>query len=81
MKFGQILVCCMRNFSNLFAQYWRLETDSRLFYFCIEMKIKQDLVILIVDIYHFLLSLIDLFKKMEHWNFDMTIYYEIEAGF
>ena len=46
VKFGQILVCCMRNISNLFlAQCWRLETNSRLFYFFIKMAIKQDLTI------------------------------------
>ena len=29
MKFGQILVCCMTNISNMFlAQYWRLEISA-----------------------------------------------------
>ena len=33
MKFGQILVCCMTNISNMFLdECWRLETSSRLFY-------------------------------------------------
>ena len=46
VKFGQILVCCMRNISNLFlAQYWGKETNSRLFYFFIKMTIKQDVTI------------------------------------
>ena len=46
VKFGQIVVYCMRNISNLFlAQCWRLETNSRLFYFFIKMTIKQDLTI------------------------------------
>ena len=46
VKFGQMLVCCMRNISNLLlAQYWRLETNSSLFYSFIKMTIKQDLTI------------------------------------
>ena len=46
MKFGQILVCCMTNISNMFlAECWRLETSSRLFYDFIKMTIQQDLVI------------------------------------
>ena len=37
MKFGQILVCCMTNISNMFlAECWRLETSSRLFYYFIK---------------------------------------------
>ena len=43
MKFGQILVCCMANISNMLsAQCLRLETSS--FYF-IKLKILQDLAI------------------------------------
>ena len=39
-KFGQILVCCKTNISNMFlAQDWRLETSSRLFYDFIKMTI------------------------------------------
>ena len=46
VKFGQILVCCMRIISNLLlAQCWRQEINSRLFYFFIKMTIKQDLTI------------------------------------
>ena len=46
MKFGQILVCCMANISNMFlAECWRLETSSRLFYDFIKMTIQQDLII------------------------------------
>ena len=46
MKFGQILVCCMTNISNMFlAECWRLETSSRLFYDFIKMTIQQDLAI------------------------------------
>ena len=46
MKFGQILVYCMTNISNIFlAHSWRLETSSRLFYDFIKMAIYQDLAI------------------------------------
>ena len=52
--FGQILVCCMTNISNMFlAKCWRLETSSRLFYDFIKMIIQQDLAILVVEMYHF----------------------------
>ena len=44
MKFGQILVCCKTNISNMFlAQCWRLETSPRSFYDFIKMTIQQDL--------------------------------------
>ena len=43
MKFGQILVCCMTNISNMFlVECWRLGTSSRLFYDFIKMIIQQD---------------------------------------
>ena len=46
MKFRQILVCSMTNFSNMFlAECWRLETSFRLFYDFIKMTIQQDLAI------------------------------------
>ena len=48
VKFRQILMRCMRNImrNNLFlAQCWRLETNSRLFYFYLKMTIKQDVII------------------------------------
>ena len=46
MKFGQILVCCMTNISNMFlAECWRLETSFRPLYDFIEMTIQQDLAI------------------------------------
>ena len=46
MKFGQILVCCMKNISNMFlAECWRLETSSWLFYDFIKMTIQQDMAI------------------------------------
>ena len=46
MKFGQKLVCCMKNISKMFlAECWRVETSSRLFYDFIKIKIQQDLAI------------------------------------
>ena len=46
MRFGQILVCCMKNNSNMFlAQCRRLETSSRPFYDFIKMSIQWDLAI------------------------------------
>ena len=36
--------------------------------------------LLIVDIYHFWLSFIHLFKKMKHWNLDITGYWVIGTG-
>ena len=46
VQFGQILVCCMTNISNMFlAECWRLETSSRPFYDFIEMAIQQALAI------------------------------------
>ena len=54
MKFSQILMCCMTNISNMFLdKCWRLKTSSRLFYDFTEMKILQDLEILMVGMYHF----------------------------
>ena len=46
MKFGQILVCCLTNISNMFlTECWRLKTSSRLFYDFIKIAIQQDLVV------------------------------------
>ena len=45
-NFGQLLVCSMLNISYKFwAEYWRLETSSRLFYDSFKMTIQQDLAI------------------------------------
>ena len=42
MKFGQTLVCCMANISNMFmSQCCRLETSSTPFYNFIKMKISS----------------------------------------
>ena len=46
MKFGQVIVCCMTNVSNMFlAECWGLEASSRLFYDFIKVAIQQDLAI------------------------------------
>ena len=43
MKFGQILVCCMRKISNMFlGQCWRLKTSSRPIYGFIKTTIWWD---------------------------------------
>ena len=45
MKFGQILVCCMTNVCNMFlAQWWKLKTSPRRFYF-IKMTLQQDVAV------------------------------------
>ena len=80
-KYHQNEIYCMTNISNMFlAQCWRLKTSSRPFYDFIKMTIKQGLAIFIVDIYHFYLSLIHLFKKMKHWNLDIIGYCVIGAS-
>ena len=46
MKFGQVLVFYITNFSNMFlAQCWGLETISRPFHGFIKMTIQRDLAI------------------------------------
>ena len=44
------------------------------------MVIVQDLTILIVDIYHFLIVPYSPFQKMKHWNLDIIGYWAIGAG-
>ena len=72
MKFGQILVCCMKNISNMFlAECWRLETSSRLFYDFIKMTIQQDLAIFNGWHIPFLIVLYSSFQKnetLESWH-------------
>ena len=62
MKFGQILMCCMTNTSNMFlAQCWRLQ---RPFYDFIKMTICSKIwAFLIVDIHHFNCFLFTFSKK------------------
>ena len=81
MKYRQILVCCIANISNMFlVECWRLETSSRVIYDFIKMTIQQDLAILMVDIFHFQLYFIHLFKKIKHRNLDMFGYSVIGSG-
>ena len=43
MKFGELLVCCMTDISNMFlTECCRLETSFRLFYDFIKITIQQD---------------------------------------
>ena len=66
MKFGQILVCCRTNISNMFlTECWRLETSSRLFYDFIKMTIQQDLAIFNGWHIPFLIVLYSPFQKNE----------------
>ena len=75
MKFGQLLLCCMRNISNLFlAQYWRLETSSRPFYFLIKITIKRDLAIFNCPSFTFSKKN----ESLESWHNWLLI---VEAGF
>ena len=72
MKFGQVLVCCMTNISNIFlAECWRLETSCRLFYDFIKMTIQQDLAIFNGWHIPFLIVLHSPFQKnetLESWH-------------
>ena len=66
MKFGQILVCCVANISNMFlAECLRLETSSRLFYDFIKITIQQDLAIFNAWHIPFLIVLYPPFQKNE----------------
>ena len=70
MRFGQILVCCMANISNIYlAECWRLETSSRLFYDFIKVRIKQDLAIFNGWHMPFLIVLYSPFQKNETLEF------------
>ena len=81
MKFGQVLVCCMKNICNMFlAQCWRLETSSAPFMSLLKWQYSEIWPFLIVDIYHFWMSLIYHFKKTKHWNLDIIVYWVIGAG-
>ena len=63
MKFGQTLLYCMTNISNMFlAECWRLETSSGLFYDT-KMTIQQDLAIFNGWHIPFLIVLYSLFQK------------------
>ena len=77
MEFGQILVCCRRNISNMFlAECWRLETSSTLFYDFIKMTIQVDLAIFNGWHIPFLIVLYWPFQKK--WNTGILAYLVIE---
>ena len=77
MKFGQILVCCMTDISNIFlAECWRLETSSRLFHDFIKMTIQHDLAIFNGWSLPFLIVLYSPFQK--HGNNGILTYLVIE---
>ena len=72
MKFGQILVCCMTNISNMFlAQCWRLETSPRPFYDFNKMTILGDLTVFNSWHLPYLIVPYSLFQKnevLESWH-------------
>ena len=81
MTFGQILVCSITKLSSIFlAQYFRVETISRHFFILLNWQYSEIWPFLTVDIYHFWMSLIQLFKKIKHWNLDKIDYWVIGAG-
>ena len=81
MKLGQILVCCIKSISNMFlAQHWRLETSSRHLYDFIKITIWHDLAIFNSWHLPFLIVLIHVYKKVKHWNLNITGYWVIGAG-
>ena len=64
MKFGQTLMCCMKNISKMFwlnAGYWELVPGPFMNLLKWQYEIQP---FLIVEIYHFQMSFIQLFKKM-----------------
>ena len=78
MKFGQILVCCMINISNmLLTEHWRLETKSRPFYGFIKMTIERDLAIFDSWQLPFLIAPYPSFQNMKHWNLDILAHWII----
>ena len=69
IKFGQTLVCCMANISNMFLpEYWRLEVSSRLFFDFIKMTVYWDLTIFDSWYLPFLIVPYSPFQKMKHWK-------------
>ena len=78
MKFGQILLFCMTNISNMFlAECWRLETSSRLFHDFIKMTIQQDLAICNGWHIPFLIVLYS-FTFSKKWNTAILAYLVLE---
>ena len=72
MTFGQILVYCITNISNIFlAECGRLKTSSSPFYDFIKMTIQQDLAIFHGWHIPFLIALYSPFQKnetLESWH-------------
>ena len=80
MKFGQILVSCMTNISNMFmAQCMRQKTKFKAFYGFIKMAIKQDLAIFNTSHLPFLIipclrfQTYDLAKLKRTWNLVLVL--------
>ena len=56
------------------AQFWRLELVPDPFIILLKLQYSKISLFLIVDIYHFKLYHIHLFKKLNHWNLDIIDY-------
>ena len=77
IKFGQILVCCMTNISNMFlAECWRLETSSRLFHDFIKITIQQDLAVF--NGWHIPFLIVVYLPLQKKWNTGILAYLVIE---
>ena len=70
-------MCCITNISNMYsAEWWGLETSSRLFYDFIKVTIQKDLTILNGWHIPFLIVLYSPFQKK--WNIEILAYLVIE---
>ena len=77
MKFGQILVCCMTNISNIIlAECWRLKTSSRLFHDFIKITIQQDLAVF--NGWHIPFLIVVYLPLQKKWNTGILAYSVIE---
>ena len=76
MKFDQILVCGIKNISNIFfSECWRVESSSRLLYDFIKITILQDLAIFNGWYLQILIIPYSPFQKNETcWNHDLIGY-------
>ena len=73
IKFGQILVCCMINISNMFlAKCWSWKLVPGSFMILLKWQYSKIWPFLMVDIYHFLIVLYSIpFQKnetLESWH-------------
>ena len=68
MKFGQILVWCMKNIPNMvLVQCGRLGTSIRSFYDFIKMSIKQNLAIFVSYLFLYLFPKNGALESWRNW--------------